>query len=90
MVKSLQDKLARALSEREEAGTLRALKVMKGIDFSSNDYLGLAKLSLAITDEVSGSTGSRLITGEHDQTSQLESYLLLSEYRPFGLSWRRE
>ncbi len=62
------------LSNRQEQGNLRQLKDRKeGIDFYSNDYLGLARnkaflkqVQQAITTDntlLSGATGSRLISG---------------------------
>lgn len=63
-----------ALRKRQQEGTLRALKPKaEGIDFYSNDYLGLARnkeLQDKLLKELnsnpqllSGSTGSRLISG---------------------------
>jgi 8-amino-7-oxononanoate synthase len=60
--KFLQEKL----DEREASGLLRTLtQVNNKIDFSSNDYLGFSQLpQLKIEASLpSGSTGSRLITG---------------------------
>jgi len=61
--KFLQDKL----DERKASGLLRSLvSYPDKIDFSSNDYLGFAKLpqlKQSHTEQPSGATGSRLITG---------------------------
>lgn len=86
-----------SLDKRKEEGTLRRLRLQPdGIDFYSNDYLGFAKskelqhlLLRKITDNpqlLSGSTGSRLISGNSDiavsvekdiaQKHQFESALL--------------
>ncbi|MGG7549589.1 aminotransferase class I/II-fold pyridoxal phosphate-dependent enzyme [Chryseobacterium arthrosphaerae] len=86
-----------SLDKRKEEGTLRRLKLQSdGIDFYSNDYLGFARskelqylLLQKITDDpqlLSGSTGSRLISGNSDiavsvekdiaQKHQFESALL--------------
>ncbi|WP_213279498.1 aminotransferase class I/II-fold pyridoxal phosphate-dependent enzyme [Chryseobacterium indologenes] len=86
-----------SLDKREEEGTLRRLRLRSdGIDFYSNDYLGFARskelqnlLLQKITDNpqlLSGSTGSRLISGNSDiavsvekgiaQKHQFESALL--------------
>ena len=76
MTQSAQDKLRRALAARKADGTLRALKNMDGVDFSSNDYLGLSRVPLEPQSQCGeGSTGSRLITGHDEKLSELESYI---------------
>ena len=73
-----------SLNKRKEEGTLRRLRLQSdGIDFYSNDYLGLAKseelqhvLLQKITDNpqlLSGSTGSRLISGNSDIAVSVEN-----------------
>src|SRR5713226_2189712 len=60
---------------------LRALRERRGIDFTSNDYLGLAEseeLRRAAADAVArgvpvGSGGSRLLRGNHPEHEALES-----------------
>ncbi|KPG02224.1 8-amino-7-oxononanoate synthase [Rhodopseudomonas sp. AAP120] len=62
-------------------GRLRALKARAGIDFTSNDYLGLAEsaeLSRAAAAAVArgvpvGSGGSRLLRGNHPEHEALEA-----------------
>ena len=62
-------------------GRLRALRERSGIDFTSNDYLGLAEseeLRRAAADAVArgvpvGSGGSRLLRGNHPEHEALES-----------------
>jgi 8-amino-7-oxononanoate synthase len=68
-----------ALSAREQKGMLRTLRVQDpaAADFSSNDYLGVARRgSLAqvpLADPVgSGATGSRLLSGHSEQAERLE------------------
>lgn len=72
-----------ALWQRKQQHLLRQLpKAIKGIDFYSNDYLGLAKhdgLITAIKKEIEtvcplqiGATGSRLLSGNHQYTEQVE------------------
>ncbi|WP_114820169.1 aminotransferase class I/II-fold pyridoxal phosphate-dependent enzyme [Chryseobacterium sp. KLBC 52] len=72
-----------SLDKRKEEGTLRCLKLQSdGIDFYSNDYLGLAKskdLQHLMLEKVinspqllSGSTGSRLISGNSDMAVSVE------------------
>ena len=72
----------KALKERQQQYLLRHLPLPpEGIDFYSNDYLGLARDSLtksAIEQEVlkagasTGSTGSRLLSGNSEYAEQIE------------------
>ncbi|WP_420317012.1 aminotransferase class I/II-fold pyridoxal phosphate-dependent enzyme [Ekhidna sp.] len=72
----------KALEERKKQHLLRALPILpEGIDFYSNDYLGLAQsqsLSLAIEEEcrnapkLNGATGSRLLSGNSEYAEQVE------------------
>lgn len=75
-----------ALASRKETGTYRMLQSRKpGIDFYSNDYLGLAQNAVLqnrlweqIRDRpqlLSGSTGSRLISGNDPQIEQTEAFI---------------
>ncbi len=75
--------MTKRLSERELRGNLRHLRTREGcIDFTSNDYLGLARsgqLHSAITEKITalqtcvhGSTGSRLLTGHSVLFEQVE------------------
>ncbi len=77
--------LDKALREREQANLLRLMPdAPRGVDFCSNDYLGLARdprLRRRIA-EISahravpqGATGSRLISGNHPALEALESRL---------------
>ena len=79
MTQSAQDKLRAALAMRKAVGTFRQLNIMRGIDFSSNDYLGLAQLPLDMDipqkAQSGGSTGSRLITGHNESLSELEAHI---------------
>ncbi len=62
-------------------GRIRRLQERRGIDFSSNDYLGLAgspRLSRAIGEAIArgvpvGSGGSRLLRGNHAEHEALEA-----------------
>lgn len=83
MTVHLKDKLQRC----EKLGNLRQLQsTQHPIDFSSNDYLGLAKSSLLATSVTRechthatnslnglGSTGSRLLTGNSNYAENLEN-----------------
>lgn len=82
MLKKFQE----ALDLRKEAGILRTLKPgLKGIDFYSNDYLGLAKneelqqqLLSGVQENpalLSGSSGSRLISGNSRIATEVEHYI---------------
>jgi 8-amino-7-oxononanoate synthase len=77
----MHEKLERNLLELAGRGRLRALHVPSGIDFTSNDYLGLAEsdvLRQAAVDALArgvpvGSGGSRLLRGNHPEHEALES-----------------
>lgn len=81
-----QDLLKR-LSHRAKNGNLRHLDIKEDlIDFSSNDYLGLARCAflkedmmreLAKLRDLHGSTGSRLLSGNTMYAEDLESALKL-------------
>lgn len=62
------------LLERQEVGNLRSLQIVENlVDFSSNDYLGLARSpALDHQHEKYGSTGSRLLTGHSASAQKLE------------------
>ncbi|BAP31624.1 8-amino-7-oxononanoate synthase [Chryseobacterium sp. StRB126] len=75
-----------ALCKRKKTGTLRTLKPKaEGVDFYSNDYLGLAKskefqnIMLEKISEnpqlLSGSTGSRLISGNSNIVTFTEDFI---------------
>lgn len=63
-----------ALQDRRAAGLFRSLRDSCGlIDFSSNDYLGIASLKLLSADlSGSGATASRLLRGHTAQFDSLE------------------
>lgn len=84
MISNLKNKLLK----REREGNLRELRAMPSlIDFSSNDYLGLARSSTLkelVAQEMSqckaplnglGSTGSRLLTGHSYYAQELENQI---------------
>lgn len=79
-------KLSRKLSERQASSALRYLDGANDlVDFSSNDYLGLARnegvyawAGQLVLDKAmvrNGSTGSRLLTGNHFLYEELEELL---------------
>ena len=72
--------MAEHLDRLEREGQLRAPAVLAGVDFCSNDYLGLSSspgLKAALQNAIQvcdriGSTGSRLLSGHHHPWAQLE------------------
>jgi 8-amino-7-oxononanoate synthase len=76
----LEQRLRGRLAELETDGLLRSLQPPAGIDLSSNDYLGLSRHPLlqrsmaeAIAREGCGSTGSRLLRGDRECFTHLET-----------------
>ncbi len=69
----INDRIALELKSREENNSLRTLVLNNGIDFSSNDYLGLARLQHKLEEVPSGSGGSRLLSGNYKSIELLES-----------------
>ncbi|NAS12604.1 aminotransferase class I/II-fold pyridoxal phosphate-dependent enzyme [Poritiphilus flavus] len=80
------DKLNKLLEQRKAEDSLRSLETAKRlVDFSSNDYLGLARnpnlfhqssgLLETMKIEESGATASRLLSGNHRLYQELESLL---------------
>lgn len=74
------------LKNRKQNGTLRTLETRKdGVDFYSNDYLGLARnnefqnLLVKTVQEnprlLTGSTGSRLISGNTETVTKTENFI---------------
>jgi 8-amino-7-oxononanoate synthase len=89
-------KLRQALAERARAGNLRQLSSSGGgIDFCSNDYLGMARSNRLRTriDKIRakhplaplGSTGSRLISGNSEAAERLETRLATYHRAEAGL-----
>ena len=66
----------------ERSHRQRALKLPRGIDFTSNDYLGLARhpalrdalIAALERDGMVGSGGSRLLRGHHEEHARLETF----------------
>ena len=83
---NIVSKLKDSLEKRNKENVLRSLKAKKeGIDFYSNDYLGLAQNATfqeIILQEINqqphllkGATGSRLISGNSDFMMEVEAFL---------------
>src|SRR5438876_392073 len=75
------DRMASQLSALRDADQLRDLANSDGVPLSSNDYLGLsthpglkdAIAQAAIEDARAASTGSRLLSGNHQRWEELEA-----------------
>jgi len=86
-MRHLPEKLHKRLVDREKINALRSLgKGVQGIDFSSNDYLGIANNQIVFENAIgllsdreifnNGATGSRLLTGNGILFSELENFLM--------------
>ena len=82
MQQSFENIITNKLVEKQKQGLLRSLSLPTGIDFVSNDYLGLAnhfEIAKAATDAYmkygSGSKGSRLLGGNNDIFEEAERWL---------------
>ncbi len=76
------DFMLKKLSDRKALTAFRSLKLRgSGIDFCSNDYLGIASKDLDFQNSASnkfqsnGSAGSRLLAGHSEEAEMLESWL---------------
>jgi 8-amino-7-oxononanoate synthase len=79
MPESLESRIADRLGAIRDGQLQRTLRPPHGIDFSSNDYLGLAndpRLKIAMARAIDqggvGSTGSRLLRGDRDAFADVE------------------
>jgi 8-amino-7-oxononanoate synthase len=77
----IADRLSRELAELDRDSQLRSLETPHALDFSSNDYLGLARdarikqavAAALASPELAASTGSRLLSGNSERWTALES-----------------
>jgi len=77
--------LIQSLAHKKENHAFRSLKIFEGVDFFSNDYLGFAREEeihnqaleklQSFSNNRNGSTGSRLLSGNHLAYEQLEQTL---------------
>ncbi|WP_207423014.1 aminotransferase class I/II-fold pyridoxal phosphate-dependent enzyme [Desertivirga brevis] len=94
-MKPIENYILKRLEDRETNNSYRTLSTDHSlIDFCSNDYLGFARSSLlqdnirealAATRTLSGSTGSRLISGNDYLTEQLEASISVFHGAQAGL-----
>jgi len=71
----MHPKLLDKLAKRKANGTFRKLSYLENyVDFYSNDYLGLAREN-ELLNTFSGSTGSRLISGNSTEAEKCEDFL---------------
>ena len=83
MLEAINSRLKQRLSIQEKQRHLRSLKPpLEGVDFASNDYLGLSKLEAQGTPHslLRGATGSRLLSGNSIKAQQMEA-LLAQEFK---------
>ncbi len=81
------------LQQRKDEDNFRSLRLTHHlVDFTSNDYLGLArdeKLKQAVLEELkqlpAGSTGSRLLSGNSAYAEELETFLAQYHQSPAAL-----
>jgi 8-amino-7-oxononanoate synthase len=95
VIKTANDKLQEALDKRIRDSLFRSLQVNNGlIDFCSNDYLSFSrseKIKQAVTNylneipHLSGSTGSRSISGNTTFAEGLEKKIAAFHYAEAGL-----
>lgn len=79
VTEKLEDRIFKRLADIDAEGLTRRLKSPRGIDLSSNDFLGLAsdeRIKEALTEAVArlgvGSTASRLLRGEREEFAAVE------------------
>lgn len=72
----LRQRWQHQLEDLRQHGRYRQLALPRGLDFSSNDYLGLGKLTAPSTTELSRSgQASRLLRGHHSLWDDVETAL---------------
>jgi 8-amino-7-oxononanoate synthase len=82
-----EDKLKYLLDQRVQKNALRELKLSNSlVDFCSNDYLGFSKKTWNIKAS-SGSTGSRLISGNTSLHQEVEKEIAKFHLSPAALTY---
>jgi biotin synthase/8-amino-7-oxononanoate synthase len=71
----LPDRWKDSLDELRELGRYRRLSLPRGIDFSSNDYLGFGREEKDLDAFFSSGLASRLLRGQHTVWEEVESNL---------------
>src|SRR5215475_13778433 len=86
------DFLNQKLEDRKQQNAFRTLSLIEGkIDFSSNDYLGIVKndllsqLKTQTTKLKTGSTGSRLLSGNYQLIEEVEKEIAGFHQSPAAL-----
>lgn len=72
---TLADRWRLELDRLREGSRFRALMTPKGVDFSSNDYLGYSKRRWACADLSQSGAASRLLRGHHSIWEEVETTL---------------
>lgn len=79
---AFEDRLAATLDALRDTGLFRQMRLPRGIDFVSNDYLGFAEhpyindaMRAALDRLPAGSGGSRLLRGHHEVFERTEARL---------------
>ncbi|MEP6747046.1 MAG: aminotransferase class I/II-fold pyridoxal phosphate-dependent enzyme, partial [Bacteroidota bacterium] len=84
-----EDFLHKKITQRKEQNAYRQLRPgAGGIDFCSNDYLGIVKnnlLDIPGNQYKSGSTGSRLLTGNNELVEETEISIAAFHQAPSAL-----
>lgn len=75
-MKAIRDRLRHRLDRLAATDNRRQLPGEgRGVDFWSNDYLGIARDLPSVSAPAGGATGSRLISGDHGNYREIESFI---------------
>ncbi|MEL6649713.1 MAG: 8-amino-7-oxononanoate synthase [Bacteroidota bacterium] len=86
-MEGIEQNLALRLAQRQQQGLLRQLVKIpaEAVDFCSNDYLGIGRVTASPNASLPSATGSRLISGNSQEAEQLEAYLAEFHWAQAGL-----